>query len=127
MNKDILCPCGDNRKMSQCCGRFLNGAEHAKTPEQLMRSRFTAYFLGGYGEYLLKTWFKAAELGLAAEELSRHSVNWQKLEVLNTSDQGDRGEVEFNAYYSGHGKLLLMHERSLFKRIKGIWYYVKPA
>lgn len=112
-----------------------------------MRSRFTAYFFGGYGDYLLKTWLHAAELGLTGEELSRHSVNWQKLEILHSSQQCDQGEVEFKAYYlsdvkipgipgkkikltgSDHpsARILFMHERSLFRRIKGLWYYVKPV
>ena len=93
-----------------------------------MRSRYTAYFFGGFGSYLFNTWFRARELGLKAEELSLPSVNWQRLEVLNTSQSGDQGEVEFRAYFydgnPGSRKLQFMHERSLFKRIKGVWYYV---
>ena len=90
-----------------------------------MRSRYTAFFSGGFGEYLLRTWLNAAESGMTAEELSIRSVNWQKLEVLNTSEQGDQGEVEFNALFLHKGRLEVMHERSLFKRLKGRWYYVK--
>ena len=90
-----------------------------------MRSRYTAYFLGGHGKYLLDTWLKASESGMTAEELSIRSVNWQKLEVLNSSQQGDQGEVEFKALFLYKGRLEVMHERSLFKRLKGRWYYVK--
>jgi len=50
-----------------------------------MRSRYTAHKLGGYGEYLVGTWLMAIELGLTAASFSEHTVNWQKLEVLNTS------------------------------------------
>ncbi|HSG62441.1 MAG TPA: SEC-C metal-binding domain-containing protein, partial [Pseudomonadales bacterium] len=53
MNLKNLCPCGSNKPFAKCCDRFLSGAQHAKTPEQLMRSRFSAFFLGGYGQYLL--------------------------------------------------------------------------
>ena len=95
MNEAISCPCGLNKTLSQCCGRFLKGDLQAGTPEELMRSRYTAYCLGGHGRYLAQTWLDAAALGLTPEILSRPSVNWQKLEILHTSLQGDRGEVEF--------------------------------
>jgi SEC-C motif-containing protein len=45
--KTILCPCGsDNKKYTDCCGRYLDGGEAAPTAEALMRSRYTAYALG---------------------------------------------------------------------------------
>lgn len=102
-----------------------------------MRSRFTAYALGGYGDYLLNTWFPATAQGLTAEQLSHRELNWQKLEVLSKSQQGDEATVEFKAYYlpkassspgdgspaigDQHG---LMHEVSEFRRVSGRWYYI---
>ena len=125
MNKP--CPCGSTKDYVQCCGRFLDGGELAKTPEQLMRSRFSAYALGGYGQYLLATWFPATARGLTVQGLSERSVDWQKLEVVAKSQSGDEGMVEFKAYFKD-GKqddaLEVMHEISEFKRINGRWLYV---
>ncbi|HSC76536.1 MAG TPA: YchJ family metal-binding protein [Pseudomonadales bacterium] len=119
------CPCGYKKAFEQCCGRFLSGMQYAKTPEQLMRSRYSAYALGGYGDYLLQTWFPATARGLTAVELSERSHEWYKLDVLNKSQQGDNGEVEFKAYfYADNRELDAMRECSTFKRIKGCWYYV---
>lgn len=90
-----------------------------------MRSRYSAYALGGYGDYLLRTWFPATARGLLAAELSERTHEWCKLDVLNKSQQGDNGEVEFKAYFrTDAGELDVMHECSAFKRIKGYWYYV---
>lgn len=121
-----VCPCGKGQDFSECCGRFLQGEQRARTPEQLMRSRYSAYALGGYGDYLLHTWFPATAQGLSADQLSQRAVNWQKLEVLSKSQQGDEGTVEFKAYYlpQGSDQLSVLHEFSEFTRIDGRWLYV---
>lgn len=95
-----------------------------------MRSRYTAYALGGFGEYLLETWFPATAQGLSVAELSNVTVDWEKLEVLNKSQRGDEGTVEFKAYFrnksneGGEQGLEVMQEISEFRRINGRWYYV---
>ena len=120
------CVCGSHKPVKRCCARFLDKGMLPKTPEQLMRSRYTAYALGGYGQYLLDTWFPATSAGLDALELSKKSVDWQRLEVLSKSQKGDDGEVEFKAYFKERdaGELACMHEHSAFKRVAGRWYYV---
>lgn len=90
-----------------------------------MRSRYCAYFLGGEGPYLLETWFPATARGLTALELSQRSSDWQRLEVLSKSQHGDRGQVEFKAWFKDErGELKAMHEISEFTRVGGRWYYV---
>lgn len=99
--------------------------EKAKTPEQLMRSRFTAYYLGGFGDYLLDTWFPATSKGLNAIELSEVSCDWQRLDVLDKSQSGDEGFVEFNAWFiDENGNEAVLHEKSVFTRVAGRWFYV---
>lgn len=126
----VLCPCGSKKSLEACCGRFISGKESARTPEQLMRSRYTAHALGGHGEYLVSTWLMAKELGLTAASFQEHIVHWQKLEVIRSAQRGDLEEVEFRAYFysadAGANRALeVHHERSRFKRIKGVWYYVE--
>jgi len=41
------CPCGTEIPLDACCGRLLRRAAEAATPEELMRSRYTAYAVGG--------------------------------------------------------------------------------
>ena len=123
---NATCPCGKKRRLDECCGRFLSGAAEAKTAEQLMRSRYSAYALGGYGEYLLRTWFPATVGELSAPELDQKTLDWQRLEILNKSQHGDRATVEFKAWYQAPdaAEPSAMHEVSEFTRVRGRWYYV---
>ena len=89
-----------------------------------MRSRYTAYALGGYGEYLLRTWFPATSAGLKVAELSEKSCDWQRLEVLSSAQQGNQGFVEFKAHYLDGGRARVMHEKSMFIRNGDCWFYV---
>lgn len=119
------CPCGSEKSFEQCCGRYLQAGQNPKTPEQLMRSRYSAYALGGYGRYLLESWLPVTAPDLTEVALSQREVNWQKLEVISKSQKGDDGTVEFNAQFLNRdGESEVMHEKSVFKRIAGRWLYV---
>jgi SEC-C motif-containing protein len=119
------CHCDTKNSFSDCCEPLLKNVKQAKTPLQLMRSRFTAYKLGGYGEYLLKTWFPLTSQGVNAAELSQQSRDWQQLKIINKSQQGDNGFVEFEArFLDVAGNHQIQHERSVFKRVDGTWLYV---
>lgn len=49
-----LCPCGSHKAYSQCCELFITHSQSPQTAEQLMRSRFTAFYLNK-PLYLLNT------------------------------------------------------------------------
>ena len=137
--KNNICPCEQGELRSErgqpglsgkpfkkCCERFLNGSANATTPKQLMRSRYTAYALGNYGEYLLATWLPETSKGLTAASLSEKSLDWIRLEILNSHQSGDEGRVEFKAYYkTDDGELNILHEKSSFRRINRRWYYAE--
>ena len=94
-----------------------------------MRSRYTAYALGGLGQYLLKTWFPFTARDLTADELSQQKYHWIKLEVLNRQQSGDEGTVEFKAHFRALDDAEdqpdgTLHEISEFRRINGVWLYV---
>ncbi len=90
-----------------------------------MRARFSAYAIGGCGNFLLATWHPLNRQGLDAGSLSLRQVNWQKLEILHSSQQADKATVEFRAsFVDRHGKPGLHHEVSVFKRERGVWFYV---
>lgn len=121
----MKCPCGSAKSFKQCCEPLLAGKQHAKTAQQLMRSRYTAYALGGFGEYLLSTWWPETSTHLNAEGLSESSLRWQSLEVLSKQQKGDEAWVRFQAYcLDEDNELAVMRENSYFKRAAGRWYYV---
>ena len=122
----MLCPCHSGRKAKACCLRFIHGKQNAKTPVALMRSRYTAYALGGCGEYLLKTWLPTQRNSLSIADLSLKTAAWKRLEILAHSLDGDHGVVEFNAYFLEDGINEKVHyEKSLFKRVNGHWFYIR--
>lgn len=89
-----------------------------------MRARYTAYALGGFGEYLYYTWHPEYRQGLSASSLAQKTQDWLSLTVGESKQEGDRGAIEFRAIYrDDKGRLLCHQEISQFLRIKGLWYY----
>jgi SEC-C motif-containing protein len=119
-----LCVCGSLKQFGQCCQPFLIGRKQPKTPVQLMRSRFSAFAIGGFGDHLLRTWLPEAAKDHSEFELSQRSVNWQRLTIIDKSQKGDRGVVEFKAIFvDDDGDQQTHHEISQFHRVGGRWYY----
>ena len=118
------CPCTSGKAYDKCCGPFLDGRSAAKTVKQLMRSRFSAFSLGGFGDYLLETWHPDSAAGHSVESLSVRTLNWQGLNILDFSQKGDEGMVEFKAeYVDADGNAGQHHEVSRFVRAQGKWLY----
>ncbi len=123
-----LCLCSSGKLREHCCQPLLDGNSYAKTPVQLMRSRYTAYALGGYGDYLLSTWVPLKRVGLQADELSVRTTRWSRLEIVSKTQRGDDGLVEFNAFYVDDDlNEYCHHEHSVFRRVRGHWFYVGIA
>lgn len=119
------CPCCSSKSYNICCGPFLNRSATAKTAKQLMRSRYSAYALGGHGDYLLETWHPDSAGGLTAESLSAKTLNWQGLRILDFSQNGNESMVEFEArFVDGDSSPGLHHETSRFVRLNGKWLYL---
>ncbi len=116
---------------------LLQGVKTASTPEQLMRSRFSA-FCEGDVRYLLETHHASTREPNSASDLSRSvsATRWLSLKVISSAQQGSTGHVEFVAFYtptSAIGELnstlqwqdvTQMHERSRFVLEDGRWFYV---
>ena len=87
-----LCPCGSKKLFSQCCQPLLNGEKTAETPEQLMRSRFTAFSRADAWGYVLKTWHPDNRPAVSEAELAEESrlAKWEKLEIRETKVNGEQ-------------------------------------
>jgi SEC-C motif domain protein len=123
-----LCPCKSRETYAACCQPFHLGRAKPETAEQLMRSRYSAYFFR-LSDYLVTTTHpdtRARDLKQRIEE-SIHDVNWRFLTIVGSSKGGlqDKvGKVEFIAEYFEAGQPHELHERSRFKRYQGAWKYL---
>ena len=91
-----------------------------------MRSRYTAFAKGAV-EYLIATHHPAQRQPDDDHVLrvSLRDTTWLSLRVLTAPPiRGDKGVVEFVAFYRNQGTLGQLHERSNFVREAGRWYYV---
>lgn len=110
------CPCTSGLPLEACCGRVLADHAAATTPEQLMRSRFSAFALGD-AEHLLRTWH--ASTRPATLDLDE-TIRWTRLDVERT----DTALVEFTAFYRGADGPGKQHETSRFVREDDLWFYL---
>src|SRR3990167_5827017 len=94
------CSCGSGKKYLDCCGRFIEGNIKPATPVELMRSRYTAYTQSNI-EYIAQTMKAPANDGFDSDDARRwaQSVEWIKLEVIQTSIDGSKGYIEFIAFF----------------------------
>ncbi|MCM3696432.1 YchJ family protein [Microbacterium oleivorans] len=118
---DALCPCG-RRAFAACCGPVLDGVP-AETPEDLMRSRYTAFALAD-ARHLADTWWPATRPDDVSVD---DGTSWLGLEVLRseTTPDGRTGRVAFRARWrdTATGESRLLEEDSRFLRRAGRWYY----
>jgi len=120
-----FCPCGSRLAFQDCCEPIITGRSPARTPEALMRSRYTAYTQGNI-DYLEKTMRGKALENFDREDAKQwvQNVKWIGLEVLSSKIRNDKGYVEFIATFEEQGKQRQMREHSKFFRKKGRWYYI---
>ncbi|WJG07709.1 YchJ family protein [Aliiglaciecola sp. LCG003] len=116
-----LCPCGSQIDLAKCCGRFIDSNECPDTPEQLMRSRFSAYFLKRY-DYVLATYSAAKRNALTVAELENSDGDCQWLSLSIIARPSDN-QVEFKAYYKIQQQFFVLHEKSDFIIEDQRWRY----
>lgn len=114
-----MCHCGSGALFARCCGPILDGAP-AATPEQLMRSRYSAFTVGDLA-HLERTWHPSTR---PAHLTPDAGVRWQRLEIVRAQEAGDVGVVEFRASWRDDGVSGVLHETSRFRRVQGHWLYV---
>ena len=126
--ENSLCPCKSRDPYSHCCMPYHHGTAKPETAEQLMRSRYSAYFFR-LVDYLVGTTHPdKRQPNLKADlEATIHGMNWQFLTIVSTSKgtKDDKvGKVEFVADYFVEGEPHKLREKSRFKRFKGRWKYL---
>lgn len=120
-NSSALCPCGSGKTYSDCCGLFHEGRAVPETPEQLMRSRYSA-FVRKDPRYLLNTWYPSTR---PADLTLDEPIKWLSLKIKSTGViSANEGFVQFAARGLIGGRGFKQEEKSRFLRENGRWYYV---
>ena len=125
------CFCGSGNTFEQCCQQIIAGVKKADTPEQLMRSRYSAYAIKD-SKYLFDSTAKAQQSSQLKDEISdwANQTKWLKLDVIEATDVqistfsiNTPAIVEFNALYLYKNRLYQMNERSYFIIEDEQWKY----
>ena len=123
-NENKKCPCGSGKPTDMCCLPVILGEMMATSPEQLMRSRYSAYALR-QADYILSSWHSSTR---PAEMLLEGAPDWTGLKLVDTADvktrPGEVAYVEFIAGFMDNGAPGVMRERSRFLKEQGQWRYV---
>ena len=133
MQKTNLCTCGYRKIYAQCCEVFILRKKLPETPEQLMRSRYTAFTKADadYMQFSMKEGALGEEFNLEEVRAWALSVQWKELKILKAyldKNNSNKGYVLFSALYKQAGKKFDINELSEFiKQDNGQWLYTGPA
>ena len=115
------CFCGSDKAYENCCGQLIETAQAAENPEQLMRSRYSAYVLKNE-TYLLQTWHESTRP--SSLNLKSDSTHWEKLKIIAATDSS----VHFVAYFTQNNlneeNIFALTEKSQFIK-ENNWLYLE--
>lgn len=121
------CYCCSGKPLAECCEPVIKGEAKARTPEELMRARYSAHCMREYGFLVTSTHPEHRE-GVSQDEISQWAshVNWTGLEV-HTATPGtndNEGEVSFTAHFTIKDVPQELREDAVFGRVDDEWFYV---
>ena len=119
------CFCGNQKNYEDCCEPLLLGDKQAETPEQLMRSRYTAYVQKN-AKYVYQTYASEKQAENPVNEIKEFatSCRFVSLSVIETNSDENKGVVEFKATYFYQNLYCVLHERSQFIKEQHQWRYL---
>jgi len=127
----MLCPCGSEQVYAQCCRPIILAEKPANSPEQLMRSRYSAYANKQAG-YIYLTYAYSSQAAQSIDDIAQWAAqtNWLKLIIHYASDfhkdlaNNNNAQVEFSAFYQHQGQIWQMREKSNFVIEENKWRYL---
>lgn len=128
----LPCYCGCNTHFDLCCQPYILGVTHPETPEQLMRSRYSAYATNS-PQHIFNTYSQGKQKENTLDEITQWSqdTHWLKL-IINHAEPATLATyntkilptVSFDAYYIHQQQLYKMSECSRFIVEQGQWRYL---
>ncbi|GAA60210.1 SEC-C motif domain protein [Pseudoalteromonas sp. BSi20652] len=120
-----MCVCGSQQNYADCCEPLHLAIQQAKTPEQLMRSRYSAYVLKN-AKYVYQTYAINKQQENPIKEIKdfADSCRFIKLTVINSGHENNQEFVEFKAHYFYQNLYCELNEKSQFIKEDGQWRYL---
>jgi SEC-C motif-containing protein len=127
----MICPCGSGISFSSCCHAIIEGKSLAASPEQLMRSRYSAYATKKPA-YIYNTYATSTQKSQSLDDIAQWAehTRWCSLTINYASDYNaqDYSEthpsVDFTAFYFHENHFYRMRENSRFILEQGHWRYL---
>jgi len=119
------CFCSSGLNYAHCCEPLHIGSQQAANPEQLMRSRYSAYVTKN-AKYVYHTYAseKKAENPIKEIKDFANSCRFVGLDVVSTNYDDSQGRVEFKAHYFYQNLYCELHEHSRFIKEDDKWRYI---
>lgn len=131
------CYCGNHQLFEQCCFLIINGIKEAETPEQLMRSRYSAYATKN-AQYIYQTYALKSQKRQSIEEIKNwaEQTQWLNLTIEQTKEcfkenfkaiknnNSPLPTVTFCALYIHNKSFCQMSEISRFTLENNLWRYL---
>ena len=121
----MLCPCGSNEQFKNCCLAIIKGYKQAHSPEQLMRSRFSAYVIND-AQYIYDSYSHHSQRSQSVNEIADWASTCKFIELIihhvspfnnyHSDHPTDLPTVQFTACYLTANKLYEMSEKSRFTK-----------
>lgn len=123
-----ICPCGSQKPYNECCEPFVTWKINPSTSEQLMRARYSAYVKEKI-DFILDTTLEEKRKECDEQAIRNWSSKsiWHKLEIISSKSGGpqdNEGMVEFIAHFTEGGIRKNLHEKAVFKKVEGKWFYI---
>ena len=127
LKTSTACPCNSRQTFASqpCCDEIIAGIRKARTAEELLRARYTAFATGAI-EFIGATTHPQAleEYDEAATRLWATTATFTKLEIFESvSDGEDTAYVTFEAHFTQKHEKQIHRERSRFERLNGEWFF----
>ncbi len=122
----MLCPCSSQKQYNECCESIIGGTP-AKTAEELMRARYTAYTQVNM-DFIKATHDPSTikKTNMEENKAWAESTQWKRLDILNVEKGGAEdnwGKVEFKAHFTNDSEDSAHHELSEFNKKNGQWFF----
>jgi len=125
-----FCPCGSKINYKVCCESMHNG-KNANTPIELVRSRYSAYYLNILG-YIIDTTHPLSPRYIFDKKRWKENLNeflkktkFIKLNILDFQEKEDKAFVIFSVEFLDDKNKNFFIERSFFEKIQDKWFYKK--